>query len=308
MNKRYSFLVFFFILLLGFSSCQKETSIDNSLSAEDHGNIMLTTDGTIGDATAAAGQVRGLSGKTEGGLQLLCGAASIDTGNGHKIVITYDNVTPCKGMVRGGSITVSIISGPFWKDAYAQLQVVFTNLTLTNSVTGAAYTINGNYIVTNETGGLAWRILAGLDQNTSVRHRVQATGLSVTFPNGSQRTWNIDRTVEYSSVVSNGNNLISLSVSSENKGAEESWGVDRNGNSFQSTFINAVSSNNNANCAWRPYQGEYSQIIGGKSVDILYGVDNNGNPLDNPNGCAYGFKITYTSAKKVLTKLVAYPF
>jgi hypothetical protein len=308
MTNAYKIILFLGVLALGLTGCRKENNTDNSAGAEDHSNIMLAADATIADATSAAGQVSGMAGKTEGGIELICGASSIDTGSGHKVIITYDNVTPCRGMIRGGSIAVSIISGPYWREAYAQLQIDLNNLSITNAVTGATYKINGSYTITNETGGLAWRILAGLNQNTSVQHRLQSSGLAISFPNGSQGTWNIDRTVNYSSTVSGSNNIVTIAVSCENTGQKESWGTNRNGDSFISNLINPLLSNNNLNCPYKPYQGEYAQIVGGKSVDMLYGVDNNGDPLNNASSCAYGYKITYTRGQKVLTKIVPYSF
>lgn len=309
MLKTGCFWFFLIMMVVSVSSCSKEQVIDNSISAEDHSNLMSATDATITDATGAAGQVKGLAGKTQGSnFELMCGVLSADTGTGHSVTITYDNTTACKGMTRGGSISVSIISGPFWKDAYAQLRVVFNDLTFTNLATGAAYNINGTYTVTNETGGLAWRIVAGLDQNTSVTHRVQSSNMSITFPNGTTKLWNIDRTISYSSVAAGGNNVITLTASSENKDNEDSWGTDRNDQAFQSYLITPLMSNNAPGCNGRPYQGEYSQQVGGKSVDILYGVDDNGNPVNSPSTCAYGYKVTYNSGKKILTKIVAYNF
>jgi hypothetical protein len=303
----YGFLVLmFYALAVSLSSCTKEPGSDNSISAQDHGNIIAGTEVTIDDATSTAEQVRGISGKVEGGPFSLCSAAFIDTGNGNQVTINYDSGTICRGLLRNGQVVVSIVSGPHWRDAYAVLQVVFNDLSITNTVTGASYVINGTYTVTNETGGLAWRILSGLDQNVTVSHRLQADSLSITFPNGAHRIWSVDRTRKFSSAVSSGQNRVTISVSSENTKNIESWGTDRNGDSFTSTLVNDIASNNNLQCPWKPYQGEYSQIVGGKTVDILYGVDSNGNPLNNPNGCAYGYKITYSNGRKILTKVIPY--
>ena len=48
----------------------------------------------------------------------------------------------------------------------------------------------------------------------------------------------MDRTMEYVSVATGVHNVVSIYISSENKGNEESWGVDRNGDTeYQKQII-----------------------------------------------------------------------
>ncbi|HWB62074.1 MAG TPA: hypothetical protein VG603_01095 [Chitinophagales bacterium] len=306
-RKLYFFtLVCLAALLAG--SCTKQKEDDSSL-AEDHAAITMATDGLADDASSAAGQVKNFSGKTDetdGWWQLLCGVASVDTNSGHQITLTYDSTASCVGIIKSGQISISLNGSRHWRDQGAELSITLNNFKIANRFTGRYFILNGTETVTNETGGLAWLIMAGITPNATVAHRHRVNNLTITYSDGSQRTWNVDRTRTFTSVTSSGHNTISITVSSENTGNEDTWGTNRNGAQFISSLITPVISNNNANCPYKPYQGEYSQQVGSNRLDVLYGVDENGNPTGNPDACAYGYKITYQSGRKIFSKILSY--
>jgi hypothetical protein len=151
--------------------------------------------------------------------------------------------------------------------------------------------------------------MAGIDQNTTVRHRQQSTRLNITYTNGTQRIWGHDQTKIYSSFVNGAQNIITLTVFSENAEHLEAWGKTNAGDYFTNAIIDSIKGNNySTSCLWRPYTGEEILKISNRSADILFGVDNNGNPVGNSTTCPYGYKITYSKGQKILTETIGYIF
>ncbi len=306
----------FLIVMVGISamtltSCKKaSTAADNSVSAQDVSNVSNAVNATSDDATSAAGQVKSYSGKTEAAWwnsAVLCGATTVDTGSAgnHVITITYDGTSSCNGMIRSGSITVSNTTGVLWNTAGAELTVNYNNLKVTDIVSGNTYTISGTHTITNVTGGLAWQVIAGLSPSgTTVTHRNQSSNMSVTFPNGSQRTWTVDRTRSWNITGT----VITVTVSSQASGNVSESGTNRFGDAFTNTITTPITADNT--CLWRPYAGEVTHQIGSATGTITYGTDPSGNHVGTPSYCGsygtYGFYITYTNGSVNRTRFVSY--
>lgn len=305
-------LVAFAVLTL--SACKKEDSNDDSVSGEDQSSVSSSLNSATDDAANAVGGIQTLSGKTDG-LINICGA-SIDSSNKANgvIVITF-NGTDCSGHVsRTGSITATLenyAGGTRWKDAGAVLHLTFDNVKITNTVSGAYHTLNGTHTLTNVTGGLAWRIVDGLDVGT-VTHRHQATNFTLTFADGSVRTWSVYRLRTFT----NDGNVRTVTVSSDHIESgvahADAWGTNRNG----ATFTNAITTpitvtNANASCGsnWfnKPASGEFTHHVANRSLDILFGVDASGTPVASGT-CPFGYKITFTRGGQTKTKINSYWF
>jgi hypothetical protein len=295
-------------LMLMLSACKKDDNTDDSVSAEDHANVSNSLNASTDDAANIAGGIQTLSGKTDGYISI-CGA-TIDSSQKSSgiITVTYAAAGCGNGINRTGTVTLTLqnyVSGTRWKDAGAVLQIDYNNLLITNVVTGAHITLNGTHYLTNETGGLAWRIMDGLDVGT-VTHRHTATNFTLTFADGSVRTWSVNRLRTFT----NNGSVKTVTVSSdhtENGVANaDAWGTNRKGDAFVNAIITPISSN--STCGYyHPTVGEFTHKVANRMVDILYGVDANGNPVSGTN-CAYGLKITYTKNTLTKTKIVSYWF
>lgn len=299
--------------ILTINSCKKATTntTDDSTSTLDNNSVSNAVNATTDDAAAAAGEVKSFSGKTEAhwwNTAVLCGASAVDTGTpgNHLITITYDGTSTCNGITRSGTVTVSNTSGIPWKNAGAIIQVTFTNLKITDLVTNSSYTLNGTHTITNETGGLAWRVIAELDQNTTVTHRHQSSDMTVTFDDGSQRTWNVDRTRSWSSSTSGSVNTITVTVSSENGGSIDSWGTNRNGKTFTNVINSPISANNNASCTWKPYTGKTTHTVDNRTATILYGTNSSGQQIGSATTCGDGFYVTFTKGTRTTSVFKQY--
>jgi hypothetical protein len=295
--------------ILTFSACKKtETTAvtDDSVSAQDVSSVNNALDLTSDDAASAAGQVQSYSGKSLGGWwQALCGASIVDT-TGRQLVITYDGSSGCFGIRRSGSVSITLSNGP-WRNMNAILTIVYNNLVVTDLVTGASFTINGTHTITNETGGLAWKIAFGLVTNSNVKHHNEAD-ITVSFPNGSQKTWMVNRSREWSSTVTGNNNQITVTVYSEAPGGVDVTGINRYGNQFTNTILTNIMADNNPACPYKPYQGKVQYVVANRSTTVLYGTDANGNPIGTPTICGLGYFITYvnTSNGHTETRFVGY--
>jgi len=289
------------------NSCKKTetpSTTDDSVSAQDVASISNGINATGDDASAAAGQVSSFAGKSpdqntakslDSHLLSLCGTTIVDTGTAgdHLITITYDGTTMCNGVIRSGVVTIANNSGIPWKDAGSVITVTYNNLKITDAVSLASYTVNGSHTFTKETAGLEYQVMLGLATNTTVVRRNQGS-MEITFPNGETRTWTVDRTRSWGSVVTGNLNTITVSVYSEASGNVDVTGTNRYGTDFTNTINTAIEANNNTGCIYKPYQGSVTHAIANRTVTVLYGTNPAGVSIGTPTTCGDGFFITYT--------------
>ena len=239
-------LVFTLCLAIGtiitLNSCKKAagTSNNDSTSAADASNTSSAMNATNDDATNAASTNSSMSGKTAG-FELLCGAMStVDSVNG-VITITYSGAE-CSGIIkRMGTVSVTLLNyaqGARWKNAGATLKIAYSNLVVTNILSGASYTFNGANYITNVTGGLAYQVMNGTVAGTVV-HKHVADNLTMTFANGQQRTWSVRRTRTFTGSGPLSVRTITLTGDTMINGQNnvEIWGTNNNGDAFTSSLI-----------------------------------------------------------------------
>jgi hypothetical protein len=109
---------------------------------------------------------------TRGQLQLLS-AAAIVMGSVHVPVLSF----------------VSMAQGVQWKNAGAAVTITFQNVKITRLRDNKSVTINGAQTYTNVSGGL----LANLPILNSITHRIHSSNLSLSFNDGTQRNWQVDK-------------------------------------------------------------------------------------------------------------------
>jgi hypothetical protein len=319
MKKNYfkALVVLIGLVSMTLSSCKKSSSAaDDSISAQDANNVTNAVSSTSDDAASAAGQVGSYKSLSAGGSislntsggNLLIDATITDTSS-TGIVISYAGINACNGILRSGTITITNTGGIPWHEPNAQLTVTYNNLKVTEVQSGYSYTLNGTHTITNETGGLAWQVVAGLapttlTPTTTVTHRIQSTNMTITFPNGSQSTWSVDRTRSWS----NTNSVISVSVYSEHSGNVAETGSNRFGDAFSNTFLSPVTAN--SNCLFRPYTGEWEHQISNRTATLKFGTNPLGTSIGTPTYCGsyglYGYYITYTNGTITLNRFVSY--
>ncbi len=278
------------------SACKKKTGTDDLYSAQDNNTATQHFTAAMDDAANAAGGVGALSGKVEGPYALVgCTIDSSQKANGI-LVITYDGTTVVDNYFkRSGKVTLTLegyATGTRWRDAGAVLDADFDALVVTNILTGGHLQYDGLNKLTNVSGGLAWRILAGLDQG-SVVHRHTASNVYITFADGSRHTWSVDRSRTYT------RNGIALSLGFTGNAVQggysnvDMWGTNRNGVSFINQIYTPVVFNNSCANYRNATSGEIKHYVNGNTLDVTLGVDASGNPS---TGCPYGYKVVYTTS------------
>jgi hypothetical protein len=294
------------IALMMLSSCRKDDSGDDSLSAEDNGTVSSAMNSVADDAVNAA-SATSLSGKTDGAgpWKYLCGVTIDSLAGGAGTVVMHYSGAGCNSAVtRTGTVTVTLLgyaNGVRWAQPGATLKIDFTNCTVTKG--GNSFTFNGTHYITNTLGGLAWQVLDGSAPGP-VTHKHSGDNFTLTFPNGTQRTWSIrrSRTFQHSGSVT----TITLTGDTTINGVAnaDAWGSNRNGNTFTSALVSPIVSNSTCGF-YKPVSGEFSHAVNGKSIDVLFGVDAQGTQVSS--GCAYGFKLTFTGKRnRTETRVVSY--
>ncbi|MBS1685013.1 MAG: hypothetical protein JSS76_09670 [Bacteroidetes bacterium] len=288
------------------SSCKKNTTTNDLTSAQDENTATQHMTAVMDDAGNAAGGVASVSGKTDGIYALV--GASIDSSQAASgiLTITYDGTTIVDNKFkRSGTVTLTLegyTSGTRWHNADAVLDVNFNALVITNVATGDHVQYDGLNKLTNVTGGLAWRVLAGLDQGP-VEHRHTATNVQLTFDDGTHRTWSVDRSRTF---VRNGASLSLKLTGNATQGGHtnvDMWGTNRRGADFVNEISTPIVFDNSCSNYRNPDSGEMKHYVNGNTLDVLFGVDASGNVTTS---CPYGYKVTYTNSRRTYSAVFQY--
>ena len=180
-----------------FTACKKDDSKpDNSdqelqTHADDQSQVSAQIDNISNEASLSIESSATLSGRTQNPPFFICdGTISIDVNsNPRKITMVYNGTTCNSGYKRTGTVIITIAANTYWKDQGASVTATYENLKITRISDNKSITINGNHTITNLSGGL----LFNLSNLQSITHTVSSTGMSITFDDNTQRTWQVAR-------------------------------------------------------------------------------------------------------------------
>ncbi|MBS1915888.1 MAG: hypothetical protein JST87_06395 [Bacteroidetes bacterium] len=264
---------------------------DENLS--DDANASLTSQPSISgnsyNALASSGTTElGTGGNTSPNLVLPCDATITydTTSDTRTITITY-NGTNCWGnRTRTGTVTISIPKGVHWSDANATVTLNIDNLKITRKRDGKSITINGTKTFTNVSGGL----LIDLATLGTITHTITGS-LSITFDNGSVRTWNVSK----QRVFTYENGVVLTTTGTHSDGTNTNvaeWGTNRFGINFESLITQPKVIRQD--CDFRLTSGENKLIRSDNiTLTITYGLDSNGNPTSCPGSGTYYFEAVW---------------
>ncbi|HTI10686.1 MAG TPA: hypothetical protein VL832_19085 [Puia sp.] len=305
-----------------FAACKKSNSTDNSntsdadvqTQSDDQSRVSSENDALTNDVATSLDAQAGFSVTgvaTRGDVQVdgphqvassICDATiMVDTTvNPRTLTITY-NGSNCAGTrTRTGTVVVSMAAGTRWSNKGAVVTVSIQNLKITRVADGKSITINGTHTYTNVSGGS----LINLASLGSITHTVTSDDMTITFDNGSKRSWHIARQRVYSYV--NGIVVTESGLHSDGgtTGITE-WGTNRFGNSFETVFTTPVVVAQS--CNWRLTAGEIEVIRPAVTVTLTLGLDAQGNPTDCPGLGFYYFKLVWQGAAgKTYTFILPY--
>jgi hypothetical protein len=281
-------------LSLAIYSCKKNAdsapvdyTAELSAQADDQSQVSGEVEYVTNDANLAMATMPSLNGKEALGFQPICDATiTADTLNGRRSVIITYNGSTCNGnRTRTGTVTLSLPTGVRWKDAGAQMTVLYKDLKIVRVADNKTATINGTKVITNVSGGL----LTDLPGKT-ITHTITSSGITISFDNGTQRTWQIARQRVYT--YSNGFVATITGLHTEgNVSNIAEWGTNRLGNSFTSAITQPLVIRQD--CNFRLTSGTISHTRGAASATAVFGLDSAGNPTTCPAGNYY-YKLSWT--------------
>jgi len=278
-----------------FTACKKEASSTDDNSAEastqsdDQSRFSSESDGAANDANLVLETTSGFSGRTTNVQSLICDATiAVDTvSNPRTITITYLGTNCLGGRTRTGVIVISMAQGVRWKNAGAQLNVSFQNFKITRLSDNKSITINGTQTYTNVSGGL----LINLPVLNTITHTITSSNMSVTFDNGSQRTWQVARQRVFT--YNNGVVITVTGTHSEgNVSGIAEWGTNRFGHAFATAIVTPLVFRQD--CSARLVSGKVHHNNAVVDATVTFGLDAQGNPTGCPGAGNYYMKIEWT--------------
>jgi len=273
-----------------------QTQVSNETDAVvDDVNAMLTSQITVAGSSSNPGYKEGIATQDVKPIpqDLICDASvTLDTSTAiYNITITYNGSNCALTRTRTGVVVVSWARGAHWKDKGAVVNVSIQNLKITRVRDGKSITLNGTHTYTNVSGG---SLLADVPKGTPVTHTVTSDDMSITFDNGTKRTWHVARQRVYS-WVNQGYVITSTGLHTDGSttGISE-WGITRWGNTFVAQITQPLIIDQN--CSWRLTQGQVKVIRPEVTTTITFGLDANGNATTCPDG-SYYFKLVWEAGK-----------
>lgn len=295
-------------LSVSFLSCKKaglsDDNIDMVTQSDDQSNFSQGTDEISNDVNTTIDNYNafnGFVGSADGITGLPCNATAVlDSANGLRtITITFNGLNCTGTRNRVGVVLLTMPLTQHWKDAGAVLTINVQNMVITRVRDSKSITVNGTILATNVSGGR----LSNLASLGTIVHTITSSGMTVTFDNGAQRSWQIakQRTFTYN------NGIVITTIGTHTDGGTtgiSEWGTNRFGNAFVTAIIQPMVIRQD--CDWRLVSGQlnHSRLIA--NVDVTFGLDATGNPVTCPAGQFY-MKIVWTNVNNVVrTYIIPY--
>lgn len=289
-------LLAIFLLAATLFSCQKNNSDNNadfdteaSAQSDDQSQFSAQIDQTSNEANLVLEAAGTMAARGEDIQTVVCNATVVidSTSAVRTVTITY-NGADCLGYFsRTGTVVVSIPAGVHWKDAGAAITLQYQNVVITRLLDNKSITINGSHVITNVSGGL----LYDLPNLNSITHRITSDGMTVTFPNGSQRTWQVakQRVFTYNSGI-----VITTTGIHSNGTVEHiaEWGTNRFGREFVSAITEPLIVRQD--CSFRLVSGQIKHTLSVFSAVATFGLNANGEPTSCPGVGHYYCKVVWT--------------
>jgi len=208
------------------------------------------------------------------------------------ITITYSGTSADGTRSRSGTISIQIDTTKKWHTAGATVTITFNNYKVTRLSNNKSITFNGTHTITNVNGGT----LATIATNTPVVHKIRGND-TITFDDGTQRTWSVARTRTFNLVGA----TITVTLSGDTTVGGHTnvamWGKNRANEDFYvstTTPLTAnVVDNSSSPCLFKPIGVRvfYGAL---RTLTVTYGVNQSGVAVTS--GCPYGYKLNWINA------------
>jgi len=282
-------------------------STETDAAFDDVNTAMVTNYSVTGAALGRELLQRVVDGPGSADSTAICDAViSLDTANGDRqITITYNGTNCALDRTRKGSITITWPIGQLWRTAGAVVTVNFNSLAITRLLDNKTITLNGTHTYTNVSGG-SLIDLPNAPANSSITHTITSTNMQITFDNGTQRTWSVDRqrVFTYSGgyvITTNG-----LYSSGSTSGISE-WGTDRFDNAFTVDIVQPRVITEA--CSWQMTAGQVALTNAAGTTTVTYGLNSTGTATSCPVGDGtYYFELAWTAAANGKTYSFILPY
>lgn len=292
-----------------FTACKKETgaTADNtaeaSIQSDDQARVSTEVDAVANDANAALETSSSFSGRfTEAQSTVVCDATLVydSVSNPRTITITYNGGNCWGSRVRTGVVTISMAQGVHWKDPGAAITITFQNLKITRVSDNKSITLNGSQTYTNVSGGL----LINLPALGTITHTITSSNMSITFDDGTQRTWQVAE----QRVFSFNNGVVVTTTGTHTDGSVTGiaeWGLNRFGHAFASSIVEPLVIRQD--CSFRLVSGEVKHTTPAVTATVTFGLDASGLPTSCPGTGHYYFKVVWVGSNgNTLTVIMPY--
>jgi hypothetical protein len=279
---------------LSLTGCKKDKNSDQTDASaslqqlsKDEQNVEAAGDETMNDVNTVLS-----NGNLKSTSQLPCNATIDSTAvvnDTITIYITYDGLN-CNGTrFRTGKVEIKKHVGMHWYQQGASVMVKHINFTITKVVNGKSVTLNGVKVHTNVSGGVVWQLGNGYN---AIVHRTEGA-MSVTFDDGTTKTWNVARQKTFTGTPP-GNIVLTTDGFGSADGYSNLvvWGVNRQGENFYTQILTPVV--HRQVCGWDPCSGVKKHAIPGdsKSATLTFGFDSNNQPITGDD-CPAKYKVDW---------------
>lgn len=318
MNRtKHRYIVFFllFLIISMITACKKKKAFknENAQTSVDVRMFQGQNDAALSDINEAIMGQSLMRGRgtdwVETHQSVICGLDQ-DTSlwNLGTIKLIY-NGTPCKGVVRTGTVVASILNYPSekWKNMGASLKIDFLAYKAVWLSDGKTVQIDGTELLKNESGK-TWYDLQYLNAPNLVQV-LTGSNLKATYSIDNTANFDVNRRMEYS--FDDATKVTSCKVdglgSAEGQSGLENWGFTRDGLKFTCKV--------NSSVIWKTSCGALAPITGEVIIDeedkehdlsCHFSVDQNGNSVSGDQPCPYGWQVSWTYKNKTNTRIFAY--
>jgi hypothetical protein len=296
-----NFLIVATIIGTFYTSCKKSDSTtpdaDDSQTQQQSASDQLQTENesnqSIDDVNTA------LNGTSTTRSSSLITNATIDSSMKAMgmLTITYSGISADGTKSRSGTISIQIDTTKKWHIAGATVTITFNNYKVTKLSNNKSITFNGTHTITNVNGGT----LATITTNTPVIHKIRGNS-TLTFDDGTQRTWNVARKRTFNYV----GGIITVTLSGDTTVSGYTnvamWGKNRADEDFYvSTTTPLTADVFNSTCMFKPVGVRvfYGAL---RTLTVTYGVDKKGEAVTS--GCPYGYKLNWINAKGIAKEVI----
>ncbi|OQY93196.1 MAG: hypothetical protein B6D37_12090 [Sphingobacteriales bacterium UTBCD1] len=293
-----------------FNACKKDSSSSSlpnettqvSTEADDQTTVSNEVDNAANDVNLMVEASASFSGKGYEIQSLICDATvAADTSSGTwKLTFTFNGSNCLGNRTRNGVIVVSTPAHTHWKNAGAAITVAFQDYKVTRTSDNKSVTLNGSIVFTNQSGGL----LLNLPTLGTITHSITSSGMTITFNDGSQRTWQIAKQRVFT--YSNGYVITETGTHTDgNTTGIAIWGTNRYGKSFTWQITQPLVVRQD--CNFRVVSGQVVNTRPAVTATATFGLDSAGNQTTCPGTGTYYMKIVWVDASNV-TRTVILPY